>query len=86
MSWISQPQDSSLLLQIIEQMDPAKADALVLMNDLTNSHTRLNASFIESQSMRLDDIREKTYLIDLQAMHLLPVIQQKSSELNEELI
>jgi hypothetical protein len=83
-SYISSPADTSLLLQVLSQIDPANVTAVSLMNDVFNNQLQLAASVINLQSHSINadgDLHELAESIAANTLPRLTIIKEELEEL-----
>lgn len=84
MSYISSPADTSLLLQVLSQIDPANVTAVSLMNDVFNNQLQLAASVINLQNHSINtdgDLHELAESVAANTLPRLTIIKEELEEL-----
>lgn len=72
MSYISSTADTSVFLQVLEQIDPANVDAVKLMNDVFSNQLQLAASVINLQGHGINTDGDLHELAESVAANTLP--------------
>ena len=81
MSYVTSSADTSVFLQVLEQIDPASVDAVSLMNDVFNNQLQLAASVINLQKHGVSVDANLQQLGEVTAMNALPTLKKIKTEL-----
>jgi predicted nucleic acid-binding protein len=82
MSYVTQPADTSVFLQVLAQIDPANTTAVSLMNDVFNNQLQLAAGILNLQKhgVAVDDNLHQ--LAESIAANTLPNFEKITNEVN----
>jgi hypothetical protein len=82
-SYISSTADTSVFLQVLEQIDPANVDAVSLMNDVFSNQLQLAASVVNLQGHSITTDGDLNELAESVAANTLPRLTIIKEELEE---
>ena len=83
MSYLSEPKDASLMVQVLEQIDPSHVDAVSLMHTLFDNQLALTTALCTLQHHALDDLRNINTLTTCVATNAAVNTQQHAIEVKK---